>query len=651
MKGKVLDSKQIALDAPFIPKDNSFNFTDTENLKKFGIIGFIVIIILILSIMFVSRRGGSGALMLLIAITSFVYSPSPKEVEAATIHLPYLCKVGDRRVTNATEAQSLGCLLHPRFNRWMFPYDNGTIAAVADEAYTAVNLNKNTCYNAGEEIDVTATGWVKAKCGNGAPGWVDVTINGDTQRLIEYTPPNGGEAYTTEDFTPGFGTFIAPDAPGEYFADVILVNTHGGVMSGRAQIPYSVCQPANVDATCGTANGGNFQNTPSTNLCGQGEGLVGSVTQNADGTKSWSWTCGGRGTGNDAVCSTNSCSANYGEACQSDANVCGATASGVYSCSGQCVNSLAGNTVLGIPDVGVTNPTYNDVKVSAPNACGATNTTRGTCDAAAPTPAVPSGSICPGGPGGGGGTLPGTFGDEGSPFCITDSDPTTATPSSINVPAGGVIRPSAVDEEGNIIPLGEPFRIEGNPSSYKVGDKCQVFNPSCSSQAPNESYVTCDGTCAVAQPFCGGVQCISRGNIEGKTNTIFVETAEQCIELAVVPSDSVCEIPSFGFRTKNGLYTVDAGTEKTLVWDTVLNATSCIITGPDNVTLAVINDHIRDTSRPQPGHAWTNILPSGEVATGPINQTSEYEMTCINVDSPEVTERLRITLTPNIIEN
>jgi hypothetical protein len=233
--------------------------------------------------------------------------------------------------------------------------------------------------------------------------------------------------------------------------------------------------------------------------------------------------------------------------------------------------------------------------------------------------------------------------------CVTDDDSDTAAPSFLTVPADGVVRPAAVAEDGTVVPLGEPFRLEGNPSTYGVGDKCLVFNPSCPTQAPNESYVTCDGTCAVGQPVCGGKECISRGNVNGKTNRIFIEDSAQCN--VVTPSDSVCEIPSFGFRTKNGLYTVDPGTEKTLVWDTVLNATSCDIKRADGNILAEISNFIRDVTRPQPGHSWTNILPSGEVQTGPINQTTEYIMTCVNVDSPQVQERLRITLTPNVIEN
>ncbi len=397
-------------------------------------------------------------------------------------------------------------------------------------------------------------------------------------------------------------------------------------------VTYTVAS-CDENATCGTADGQSFQDTPATNLCARGDGLSGPVNQSADGSKAWSWTCGGTGAGSDTTCSTNSCTASYGTTCTSSANACGATNTGVYNCSGQCVNSLVGNVQLSVPDVSSTHPTYGETKTSSANGCGAVNITRGSCSAPAPTPVSPSGALCPVGP----------------TVCVTDDDDTTPIPSTLSVPSGGVVTPTAIDEEGNTVALGEPFRIEGGGSTYKVGDKCLVSNPACPGQAPNESYVTCDGTCAVGQPVCGGVQCVSRGNVEGKTNTIYVESAEQCN--VIVPSDSVCEIPSFGFRTKNGLYTVDPGTEKTLVWDTVLNATSCTITGPDNTTLAVINNFIRDTSRPQPGHSWTNILPSGEVDTGEINQTSEYEMTCINVDSPEVTERLRITLTPNVIEN
>ncbi|HEX7651282.1 MAG TPA: PKD domain-containing protein, partial [Candidatus Paceibacterota bacterium] len=79
---------------------------------------------------------------------------------------------------------------------------------------------------------------------------------------------------------------------------------------------------------------------------------------------------------------SSTCSANYGNSCNSANNACGVHNTGTYSCSGTCSASVPANP-----------PTYGKTCTSAPNSCGMTNTgTYGCTGACSATP--PSDTLC-----------------------------------------------------------------------------------------------------------------------------------------------------------------------------------------------------------------------------------------------------------------
>ncbi|HJV64809.1 MAG TPA: Ig-like domain-containing protein [Geomonas sp.] len=148
----------------------------------------------------------------------------------------------------------------------------------------------------------------------GACGLTDGSVQGDwrlpnrneMRSMVSYEPTNGGSwlnsqgfintdycYYWTSDSYPfGIDRSWFPSGADASLGDKWMVNTNGSAWLSSwvsSHVP-PFCQYVHpvrgpYDAVCGSANGGTFSTTPSTNLCSAG------TASTVTGTGPWNWTC------------------------------------------------------------------------------------------------------------------------------------------------------------------------------------------------------------------------------------------------------------------------------------------------------------------------------------------------------------------------